>query len=448
MSHQHLHSLFLIRYSLFAAAFLMPVIAFAAAVEPPSAASAEEWYRRGCESYAAKRWDDAVSSLKHAADLDPSRLTYRYRLALATRQSGDDAQARRLLQTVLAENPTYLDAALSLADWHAQSGEYETAVAVLQPFADRADHYAVQHRLGKAYLSLDNTAAARRHLEQSVAADPLSGVDRFLLGEAYLRDDKYALATQAYQTALRLHYQTPKLHFKLASALHARGWNIAQTSVIRASGEAPDTIHGSYLLLEPVADEPDAYRACGAGSALYHVRKAIDDGLVSLEVHRLLGDICRIARRYEQAKAAYMRIADKVAGTERAEFSYHLAEVLLGLDDRDGYLEAMRFAAQADRDAYGSKMFDAYMAVAQRYAADGDRPRFIEHLFSAVRVKPDAAQARYLLGNALWEDGRKSDAVHQWRITIELQPRHPDRARILQAIQETRAAEEGATTHQ
>lgn|GEM_PF-5594851 len=60
-----------------------------AIADPPPETSAARWYHRGCESYAAGQWDQAVSSLKRAAELDPGEFEYRYMLALATHECGD-----------------------------------------------------------------------------------------------------------------------------------------------------------------------------------------------------------------------------------------------------------------------------------------------------------------------------------------------------------------------
>jgi Flp pilus assembly protein TadD len=91
-------------------------------------------------------------------------------------------------------------------------------------------------------------------------------------------------------------------------------------------------------------------------------------------------------------------------------------------------------ASARDEKTYGSELVVAYRRAADHYSADGDLTGYLRCLQLAVDESPESAELHYLLGNALYEAGRKVEASRHWRLALELEPDHPDRSRMLELI--------------
>jgi len=425
-------------------AALCAACAFAAQENGPEPVSAADWFERGVRASESQDWPAAAEAFARAAAADPTRPEYRFRQAVTLYRAQQEASAIALLQDVVREEPRYREAAVQLAGWYLQQRRAEETIALLAPHAEDAMQYDVQQALGRACLLLGRPSQAREHVAHCISARPASGVDQYLLGECHRLEGRPALASQAYLAGLGLGYETAELHARLAETLHARGRDVAEVRIVKATRGLAGTLYGPAFLLDPLPDEPAIYRACGAGSALFHVHQAVAMGSSTPALLQLLGDVSLATLRYQEALDAYRRVmADLPEDTpvdwpppRRASVEYNMGQACLGMGDVDAFLDHVRAAAAADQDAFGPRLFDAYHVAAARWTVEGDRTRCIEALQQAARQRPDDATTRFRLGEALWEDGRRADAVRQWRITLEFDPHHPQRDRILAAIRD------------
>jgi tetratricopeptide (TPR) repeat protein len=148
----------------------------------------------------------------------------------------------------------------------------------------------------------------------------------------------------------------------------------------------------------------------------------------------LHADIWVGAGRYTRALAIYRRIDGVVPAEQRARYYYQFAQASLGTDDVEGYVERLKRAIALDGDTYGRHLVTAYRRAAEYYGAEGDLDNYIRYLELAAGESPTSADLHYLLGNALYEAGRRVEASRRWRLTLELNPDHPDRRRMLELV--------------
>ncbi len=333
--------------------------------------------------------------------------------------------------------------ALARAHSCAEQGDYERVIEILKPVPQARRDHPTASLLGRAYYETGQLTDARRCLQLALQLDPNDRDDHFLLGQVYLDQEKPALAVVHLQSAERLGLDTPDMHLRLATAHFRLGNFIGRTFITQVAGGRPGRIVGQGYLLDYVPDTPDGFLAAPRGSAIYHLQRALDGGLDDVELHMLHAELWLRAGHHARAVAAYRRIEKRVAPADTGRYHHGLARACLGLDDLDGFLKHLERAISADPKTYAAELVTAYRTVADRRSAAGDLTGYIRYLRLAAREAPESAEVRYDLGNALHEAGHDPEASRQWRITLELQPDHPDRVRLLELIGAIAASDKG-----
>jgi predicted Zn-dependent protease len=97
-----------------------------------------------------------------------------YRRAVLVYESGDPAEAARLLEPIVAAEPGNASARLLLARAYFHSAQLGRAEAELRTLVDRdpSDHYA-HHVLGRTLERLGRPAEALPHLRLAAAMEPV-----------------------------------------------------------------------------------------------------------------------------------------------------------------------------------------------------------------------------------------------------------------------------------
>ncbi len=330
------------------------------------------------------------------------------------------------------------DRSLEVAKELVLQNQFEQAVLMLNDVAPVYRSYEFHHLMGLAKHRLGESAGARRHLQEALRIRPTSRDDLILLAEVLIDGEKFSLAIEALESAQRLGSKDAHLHLNLARAYHRIGVDLGELEVRLLPEGRVGRLHQGYYLIEPVARRLGEFLVAPKRSAIYHLQKARDAGLQSLPLRILEGDIWLTAHRYGQAVAVYAVLQDEVQermeGSEGAGFQSRFADACLHVDDVEGYVAHMEKAVASDKNAFGPVMCAVYQTAARHCSADGDLSGYLRHLKSALAYEPADADLHYKYGNALLEAGRNEDAIHQWRITMELDPDHADRTRMLERI--------------
>jgi tetratricopeptide (TPR) repeat protein len=373
--------------------------------------------------------------LESAIAAEPARSAYRLLLAQAYDCANRPDDAETTLRALLAREPRHVEAALALARRLDQRKDSAAVIEILRPVAPHTKEYEVHHLLGAALFQTGAFDEARRSLTQATQTDPSHPQDFVLLGDLHQAQERFALAADAYEQALRGGLDEAELHFKLGTAYFRLRNTLGQTTRRTVSDGRPGTLCNAGYLLDPATGNPPKFEIAPPNSAVYQAYRARELGLRTWELDLLIADIWREARRFDRAVTEYQAVDQRVPPTHRATYCARYADALLGTGDRDGYLTRLREAADLDRAAYAPLIEPAYLRVVELYNQDGDAVKYLAFLESAVERLPGSSALHELLGQAFWEHGRPGDAARQWRITLELRPDHPDRARLLELIQ-------------
>jgi tetratricopeptide (TPR) repeat protein len=403
-------------------------------------------YNRAQEAMIQGRFDQAIELLEPLYTRDPTVLGYGLLLAEAYIQQGQPGKARSLLGEMAARPPEDLEARILLGQMLLKIDRWGDVVSVLSPVAEGHRDYEVHHLLAEAYRQQGKWSEAIREYEAAIRVRPASGADYAALGDVYLQGDRHALAATAFLEATRNGIHTPHVHYSLAKAMFALHADLGKIEVRQVKGGHVGDLIEDGFLMSAVRGQEDTFHVCGSESALYQIQKAIALGEAGPDARYLRGLVWLRIGRYAQADEDFRVVEGKLRPDQAAEYHAYRAAAHLGLEEYDAYIEHTRLAARESPDRYGQRMAAAYLEVAERCAQRGDLESYIRYLDGAAKEAPSDPIIHHRLGYAYWESNDRKKAVRHWRIVLELSPEFPDRARLLELIEESTTATSSPTT--
>jgi tetratricopeptide (TPR) repeat protein len=396
---------------------------------------AQALYKKGRDALFRGKYNDAISSLKAAVAADGKQMSYRLYLARAYRYAKRPAESEALLSQILKLAPDHVEAGQLLAEVYYSREKWDDVTKTLEPLLKYRHDYPTYHMLAEAAYNVDDHEKSRKYYREAIKLNPDSGPDHYQLGNIYLAANRFALAAQSYETALKQGLDSVVLHYKLASAYFNLRNYFGHISVATVKAGKPGTISGNLYLIEKVPGKKDVFRVAPRRSAVFHIARAIEGGLGErADTQMLLANIYLNARRYDRAYEMYKSLGEKVPDEDKALYAYYFAQSAFGVRKYDEYLQHLRDALKLDSEAYGSALVDGYLQVADRYNQSGQLDKYIKHLALAVDESPQTTSLHLKLGNAFEEARKYEEAVQQWRMVLDLEPEHPQRTRLLNMI--------------
>jgi len=400
---------------------------------------AEKQFKDGREALFQGRYDLAIEKLKKAVKEDQTKVSYRLYLARAYYYAENEKEAQKLLAGIIETTPDHVEAGQLLAEIYARQKKWKEVVDVLEPLLRYRHDYPTYHLLAEAKYNLNDYKQARKHFEEAVKLNPKSGSDFYQLGNIYLAGNAFALAAEAYQSALQLGVETPILHYKLGSAYFNLRNYFGKISVVNIKGGRPGTISGDWYLVEPVPAKKDNFHAAPKDSAVYQVAKAVADGIEDTpDIQFLLANIYLNARRYKRANEMFKELEETIPKEDKALFYYYYAQSAFGVHQYGEFLDLLGKAIKLDEATYKSALVDAYLKVADRHNQAGQLDKYIDFLAKAVQESPETASLHLKLGHAYEEAQKYAKAIAQWQMTLNLEPEHPNRMELLNLIEKYR----------
>lgn len=403
--------------------------------KPSEISNAEKYFKEGREALFQGKYEPAIELFKKAVDEDKTKTSYRLHLARAYYYAGREQESEKLLSAILKETPDHIEAGQLLAEIYTKQKKWKDLVEVLEPLLKYRHDYPTYHLLAEAEYNLNNYEKARKYFEEAIKLNPKSGSDHYQLGNIYLAGNFFALAAEAYQSALRLGVDIPVLHYKLGSAYFNLRNYFGKISVVTVKAGKIGTISGDWYLIEAVPGKKDVFLTAPSDSAVYQVAKAVADGIGdSPDIQFLFANIYLNARRYSQAYGMLKKIEAKIPKEDKALFYYYYAQAAFGVRRYDEYLTLLQKAIELDKATYQSALVDAYQKVADRYNQAGQLDKYIQFLTKAVQESPETASLHLKLGSAFEEDQKYAKAIAQWQMVLDLEPDHPQRMELLNLI--------------
>lgn len=324
-----------------------------------------------------------------------------------------------------------------------EAGETDEAYALAESVVEVPREDRGLYLLAEVLLRLGEPLEARRECLGALSTRE-SPFGRCLLGRIHVAEGLFALALEQFERAASLGYSKPEMHFGLAEAYAGLGNYLGELQPVTAEGDAAGnvgTLVNDLLIVESAGDEPGTYLAATAQSAIYQVKVAQRLGMATFESKLLEASIWQRANYFTRAVEIYEELATRIedsgfSDSRRAEFYEAYSRALFGADDLGGSVDAIKRAARLDAGRFGPKLVEAYDRAANRCVQRGDLNGYIHYLELALAEAPDSVDFHYRIGFAYFESGRKRDAAREWQITLQLDPQHLDRERLLELIQD------------
>jgi len=342
-------------------------------------------YLLGRTKYNQRRFQEAASLFEQSLALDPQNLKSQTNLGMAYEKLNrtDDAAAIYKAAVALDNGPVPPDPDpnLLLGTLLVENNQAAQALPYLLKAAQRSPDLSQTHRqLGKAYLALKQTSAAREELERAVRLDPQNAPAHFLLAQAY---QKLGLTAQAAREQDR---------YRQLSGSHS----------------APD---------DPLSEARALVESGQVSAAEQVTRRYLDVHKNSADGHYLLG---YILFKKVDAKGS---LAEYTEGAKYRRPTAHDLEVVAG----DYVL--LRDYADADKWFTQSVEWDPENWQALYYLG---RTKYNENRFDeavaiflrCLQSRPHDVKAEDNLGLALEALGRVEEAIAAYRNAIEWQSGH------------------------
>ena len=153
------------------------------------------------------RLQDAEADLKSALQQSPDQPEALHWLAVVEHRLGNDAEARTLVDQILAKHPSYLPALTDEMEFAADRQDFRIALlAQLNRMTLMPDPPAPEYcRLAAIWMKLAEPAEAEPVLQRGMVKDPYSYACNLELGELDRESGRYAEARQRLELVLRLY---------------------------------------------------------------------------------------------------------------------------------------------------------------------------------------------------------------------------------------------------
>ncbi len=340
------------------------------------------------------KFNEAVLSFRRTLSLDKSRPVWtRAKLGAALLLSGQTDAGEKELQAVLRDDPDN-PLALRYASWLAiQRGDLPVAIATgeraLNAFGLPEGRFNQAHLdLAELYARADQNWKVVTLLQPVVNARS-PGPDMLEVYQRYL-DAAMAigLAPEVAAAMDKLHAATPADN-PLRRLVEAR-------AALLMDRDAPKALALYQQLAADVPDlaaqmQPDMARAYG-----------------------MAGDL-------DQAMQIFRRLADARPAGQDMQVVTEMVAMLLAQHRAD-----LATADITARLAKAPDRHDLQYLLAEVYVDAGDLPRARAVAEGLATTQPDSAEAQYLLGAILYQQGQGDQAVGHLRRSVELNPARPN----------------------
>ncbi len=415
------------------------------------AQDAESRFYAGAILVDSGKSEAAISELLQAIALNPGLHLSHYYLALALERTGRQGEAIVEYQEALRLKPDFHDAryALSAVCW--KQGDLDGAILLLREITEANPGFAEGHfNLALALKQKGNLDEAVNELQIALKLQPDQPRTYLVLGQTLAEKKKMTEAVQALQRAVELAPADPEYRYNLGIALKQKDeLDAAETEfrdalklnprytparralglVLRQKGDLQASI---VELRAAVAERPDdaearhnlgtaLFKIDDLGGAISELGQAVRLAPLLSEARINLAQALRKAGNVEQARKeleASQNILTRKTNAGRALVLSESAAQHLKSGDLTKAIERLREATTLDPE-----LFDAQWSLSSALRrASADSGEISKVLGRAIEINPRHAGAHHQLGLEYEKQGKKSEAIAEYRIAVELAP--------------------------
>ncbi|HEY9677518.1 MAG TPA: tetratricopeptide repeat protein [Drouetiella sp.] len=321
------------------------------------------------------------------------------------------------LQLAVKDNPSSVDAYLSLADAYDEQGRYAEALesanrAVVNDNSSTRGHEA----LGRAYIRNGNSDEALRQIQLAIGMDPTSSEAQYLLGflDQY-NNNRVDEAEQQYRKALALDALNVKALVNLGTLLVNQNRNIDEAEglfnkAIDADSEDWQARLGLANILYKYRNKPKEAEA--------QIRKATELAPANSRLHSELGRVVALDKdRYAEAEAEFKK-GIELAPNMGLPASMFAAFLLTPLGRVDESEKEYRRAIALDPNLDEARVGLGNLLVDYRKVYDESDDQFKK----ALKINPKSCAAYIGLGHidtALYKNYKSAEQNFKKAITIQ-----------------------------
>ena len=366
-----------------------------------------------------QRWPEAEKTLATLLERAPDQRAINYMYAMVLTKLGRGNESKQYLERAVEVDPTFVGAALQLADIYEAENDFAKAAAVLQPLiADEPTNIEFQRRQAYLYLRGGEPEKARASLKALVDADPKDTRSLFYLAEAYNDLEQYGEADKIYRKLLEASPDDPDV--------------LASYGLSQLGQHKYDEAAKTFQAMQKLADLPDNLQVLAKTQLAYielqkgNYQAAIDqakDVLVfrdkpNAQAVNTALEAMKKQKKFSDAVALLQPLVDKYSADPFVNARY--VEFLLRAGDKDrARVAASTQAKFGVRNTVGAA--EAYVQNEQYDAAVG-------LLVEALKAKPDEVDLQFELGSAYERAGRKADAE---KVFEQILAKNPDNNQTL-----------------
>ena len=179
----------------------------------------------------------AYDMIKDAARIDKDNYWYGMMLANLAQNLGDNEQAEKAYQALIANNPQKPELNYMLAETYAQKGEYQKAIDSYEKMEQSMGIMEpITLQKVKLYKALKNDEKAYAEVEKLIKAYPQEIGYLILLGDIYLNDNKDDKALEMYDRAEKMEPDNGYLLVSKANYYNRKGDKEKYLDEIRKAG--------------------------------------------------------------------------------------------------------------------------------------------------------------------------------------------------------------------
>lgn len=398
-------------------------------------AKKQERFLKGSMAARLRDYGKAIEMFSGVVEIDPDDVKARYSLGVAYLLSNDIPRAEKALVETIAQDETYVDAYMSLADLYEKTGRLHKSIALMDallalPKVDARLRNAVEVRMnlveGMLLVGEGNYAEAEQVFIVLSAINSANPKVIYGLGRSQLGQSKFDLAEQAFE---RLLVRLPSYYdaaWYLAEAYYGSGkFELSVREFDRLARLGVDNSYGLKAIGKMAELEEDvitrpyvmSLRAEQARTTLEEDDKNVNARIDLADYYYEIGEFDLAINEYyaalEIAPNNYkyrIRLAGLLEGGERlfeAATQYAIA-ISVVEDERLGHRGAGVLLMVMTRIAF----LDDNLDVANE---------FVRRL---LLLEGDNAEAYFLSGLVLAKMQRFDDAIKAFERLLELSPGH------------------------
>ncbi|MEK7989548.1 MAG: tetratricopeptide repeat protein [Thiotrichaceae bacterium] len=331
----------------------------------------------GIQHHQAGRLAEAQKIYQQVLQQNPKSSDAVHLLGVLAHQANQHEQAAQLIQQAIELNPKAADYYCNLANVYRAQQQYDEAITTYRHAIKlNPKHIQAWGNLGNVYRELENNAQAIQCYKKVLRYKPNNPVAYNNIGGAYKADDDYTQAETFYRKALTIQPNYADAHHNLSIML-------------RSQDKLEQALKHCEIALKL---NPDLLQAYVNLAEIYEQKQEFENALQTLK---------HVLQRNPTYATAYFQIGKLMYEKDQYD------------DALDAYHEAIRL------DPNNAEAFSNAGSI---YKERGEYETAREYFEKSLTIKPQLYEVRNNLGSTLLELGLLEEAYQQYQATLMQQP--------------------------